>query len=164
MKVAIVYASVHHGNTQRVAEAMAPSLGAALLTVEQALTLDGRALDLLGFGSGIYFGRHHASLLGLVRNLKSIPPNCFLFSTAGIASLAVLWHRSLVQQIRQRGSRVLDQFCCPGWDTVGPLWLFGGLHRGRPNENDLSRAAAFARRLRAKLEPAETRQHPSVRH
>jgi flavodoxin len=156
MHAAIVYVSVHHGNTRRVAEAMAQPLGAALLSVEEALTLDGQALDLVGFGSGIYFGRHHASLFDLVRNLKSMPPRCFVFSTAGIASLAGLWHRSLIQQIRRRGAQVLGQFCCPGWDTVGPLWLFGGLHRRRPNENDLSRAAQFATGLRAKLESVQS--------
>ena len=152
MHTAIVYVSVHHGNTRRIAVAMAEPLGAALLSVEEAMTLDSQALDLIGFGSGIYFGRHHASLLDLVMNLKSLPPRCFVFSTAGISSLSGLWHRSLVRQIRRRGSEVVDQFCCPGWDTVGPLWLFGGLHRRRPDQNDLTRAAQFAKDLRAKLE------------
>jgi flavodoxin len=158
MHTAIVYVSVHHGNTRRVAEAMARPLGASLLSVEEAMALDGQALDLVGFGSGIYFGRHHASLLGLVRNLKSMPARCFVFSTAGIASLASLWHRTLIRQIRRRESEVVGQFCSPGWDTVGPLWLFGGLHRCRPDEKDLSRAAQFARDLRAKFEATNT--HP----
>lgn len=149
---AIVYVSVHHGNTRRVAEAMAEPLGAALLTVEEAMTLDGQALDLVGFGSGIYFGRHHASLFDLVRSLKSMPRRCFVFSTAGISSLASVWHGSLVHQIRGRGSEIVGQFNAPGWDTVGPLWLFGGLHRRRPNESDLSRAALFARNLKAKYD------------
>jgi len=156
MHTAIVYVSVHHGNTRRVAEAMAQTLDAALLTVEEAITLDGQALDLIGFGSGIYFGRHHRSLLDLVMNLKSMPTRCFVFSTAGIASLATLWHRSLVGQIRRRDSEVVGQFCSPGWDTVGPLWLFGGLHRRRPDQNDLTRAAQFAKDLRAKLESMQS--------
>jgi flavodoxin len=148
MHAAIVCVSVHHGNTRRIAEAMAGPLGATLLSVEEAMKLDEQPLDLVGFGSGIYFGRHHASLLDLVRSLKSMPPRCFVFSTAGISSLSKLWHRSLVQQIRCRGSEVIGQFSAPGWDTVGPLWLLGGLHRRRPDENDLSRAAQFATGLR----------------
>ena len=152
MDAAIVYVSLHHGNTRRVAEAMAEPLGAALLSVEEATKQDGQSLDLVGFGSGIYFGRHHSSLVDFVRNMKAMPPRCFVLSTAGISSLAGLWHRTLVQQIRQRNSEVIGQFCAPGWDTVGPLWLFGGLHRRRPDENDLSRAAQFARDIKAKVD------------
>ena len=151
---AIVYASVHHGNTRRIAEAMAGPLGAELLTVEEAMTVDGQALDLVGFGSGIYFGRHHASLFDLVQKWKSMPRRCFVFSTAGISSLSGLWHRSLVRQIRGRGAEVIGQFSAPGWDTVGPLWLVGGLHRRRPDERDLARAGQFARDIKAKYDPA----------
>jgi flavodoxin len=154
VRTAIVSVSVHHGNTRRVAEAMAVPLGAALLSVEEALTADLRTLDLIGLGSGIYFGRHHSSLLRLVQDVQFMPPRCFVFSTAGISSLAGLWHGSLRRRLRQRQSEIVGQFHCPGWDTVGPLWLFGGLHSARPNERDLSRAAEFAEALRTKLEPA----------
>jgi len=151
MPAAIVYVSVHHGNTRRIAAAMAEPLGASLLSVEEAMSLDGQSLDLVGFGSGIYFGRHHASLFELVRKLKSMPRRCFVYSTAGISWLSSVWHRSLVQQIRGRGSEVIGQFNSPGWDTVGPLWLLGGLHRRRPDEGDLLRATQFAREMSAKL-------------
>ena len=133
MPAAIVYVSVHHGNTRRIAAAMAEPLGASLLSVEEAMSLDGQSLDLVGFGSGIYFGRHHASLFELVRKLKSMPRRCFVYSTAGISWLSSVWHRSLVQQIRGRGSEVIGQFNSPGWDTVGPLWLLGGAPVGTPD-------------------------------
>lgn len=152
VRTAIIYASMHHGNTRRLAEALAPPLNATLLTVDEANEIDGSTFDLIGFGSGIYFGRHHALLLDVVRNTKSLPPRSFVFSTAGISSLAFLWHRALIKQIEERGCEVVSQFCCPGWDTVGPLWLLGGLHRRRPNERDLQRAANFARELGAKFE------------
>jgi flavodoxin len=152
MQTAIIYVSVHHGNTRRVAEAMAEPLGAALFSPDEAMALNTQMPDFVGFGSGIYFGRHHALLFEVVRNLKSMPVRSFVISTAGISSLSVLWHRSLIAEIRRRGSEVIGGFCCPGWDTVGPLRLFGGLHRHRPNDDDLSRAAQFARDLRAKLE------------
>jgi flavodoxin len=103
--------------------------------------------DLIGLGSGIYFGRHHASLRDLIRQMPSLPDRAFVFSTAGIASLALVWHKSLIRRLRRRGSEVVGQFCCPGWDTVGPLRLFGGIHTKRPNEDDLRRAANFARSL-----------------
>jgi flavodoxin len=151
MQTAIIYASIHHGNTRRIAEAMAGALGAELLPVEQAAALE-PVPELVGFGSGIYVGRHHELLFEVVRNLTVMPKHSFVFSTAGISSLSSLWHRSLVAELRRGGSEVVGQFCCPGWDTVGPLRLFGGLHRGRPNESDLTRAIQFAHDLRAKIE------------
>jgi flavodoxin len=160
MKTAIVCVSVHHGNTRRVARAMADVLAADMLTVDEAQTLDGSAYDLIGFGSGIYFGRHDASLRNLVRQMPSPPRRAFVFSTAGIASLARIWHKSLIRRLRRRGCHVVGQFCCPGWDTVGPLRLFGGIHTSRPNEDDLRRAAAFARSLIAKSLSPSPREAP----
>jgi flavodoxin len=131
MQTAIIYVSVHHGNTRCIAEAMAGALGAALVPVEQAMALDPMP-EFVGFGSGIYFGRHHGLLFDVVRDLKPTPKRSFVFSTAGISSLSALWHRRLVAELRRGGSDVVGQFCCPGWDTVGPLRVFGGLHRAPP--------------------------------
>jgi flavodoxin len=147
MKAAIVYKSIHHGNTRRVAEAIATVLGAALFTIEEAAKLDASQFDLMGLGSGIYFGRHHHELRRLVAMWPQAPPQSFVISTAGISSLASWWHRSLVRLLRTRGSEVVGEFSCPGFDTFGPLWLIGGLHRGRPDERDLARAIEFAKGL-----------------
>jgi flavodoxin len=153
MKTVVVCLSIHHGNTRRIAEAMAEVLRADVVTVEEAATLDGREYDLIGFGSGIYFCRHHASLRNLVTEMPSLSRRAFVFSTAGIASLAPIWHNSLIRRLRRRGCEIVGQFCCPGWDTVGPLRLFGGLHARRPNKNDLCRAAHFAQTLIDKAGP-----------
>ncbi len=147
MKIAIVYKSIHHSNTRRVAEAMAAALGAEIYTVEKAAALDASQFDVVGLGSGIYFYRHHHELRQLVATWPKVPLKSFVFSTAGISSLSSWWHASLVWLLRRRGSEVIGEFSCPGFDTVGPLWLIGGLHRGRPSEHDLARAAEFARSL-----------------
>ena len=147
MRTAVVYKSIHHGNTRRVAEAMAAALGAELYTVEEAAELDARQFDLVGLGSGIYFYRHHRELRRLVANWPKVPARAFVFSTAGMSSLATWWHGSLVRLLRRRGSEVIGEFSCPGFDTFGPLWLIGGVHRGRPSEQDLARAAKYAKGL-----------------
>jgi flavodoxin len=155
MKTAIVYKSIHHGNTRRVAEAMA-ALGAELYTVEEAATLDASQFDLVGLGSGIYFCRHHHELRRLVATWPTVPRKSFVYSTAGISSLASWWHGSLVRLLRRRGSEVIGEFSCPGFDTFGPLWLIGGLHRGRPSELDLARATEFAKGLLESIAPTRT--------
>ncbi len=147
MKIAIIYKSTHHQNTRRVAEAIAATLQATLITVDEAAEFEGKDFDLVGFGSGIYFGRHHQALRHLAETWPSLPGCSFVFSTAGLPWMASLWHRSLTNALTRRGSKVIGHFCCSGWDTVGPLWLLGGLNRTHPNEQDLARAIRFARSL-----------------
>jgi flavodoxin len=163
VRIAIIYKSIHRGNTRRVAEAMAAALGAELYTVAEAAGLDAGQFDLIGFGSGIYFCRHHHDLRRLVTTWPRVPPKSFVFSTAGISSLASWWHGSLVRLLRRRRSEVVGQFSCPGFDTFGPLWLIGGLHRGRPSEADLARAAEYAQGLLSSERGSVTDETPLPR-
>ena len=144
---AIVYNSFHHGNTASLAAVLAEELSADLFTAEEARSVDGRARELVGIGSGIYFGRHDRSLLRLVDDWDHPPRNVFIFSTAGLPFLSRWQHGALRRRLRRRGCRVVDEFSCRGWDTVGPLWLMGGINRKHPDGADLERLRRFARQL-----------------
>lgn len=144
---AVVYVSVHHQNTRRIAEAIAEQLQADLFTVEEAEGVDFRNYQLVGLGSGIYFGRHHPSLRRFVDTWQKKPEQVFLFSTAGLPFLQWLQHLSLRGRAIRNRLAVVDEFSCRGWDTVGPLWLMGGINRRHPNRNDVDRAREFARQL-----------------
>ncbi len=148
MRVAIIHVSIHHHNTAKIAEAMAASIGAECLTVAHAMERGGEDWDLVGLGSGIFFGSHHRSLLKFADRWQHPPTATFLFSTAGLPSLGWLWHRSLRSILTRRQIPILDEACYPGWDTVGPLRWIGGIQRGRPNSQDLLRAASFAQSVR----------------
>ena len=49
-----------------------------------------------------------------------------------------------------RGFSITGEFSCNGLDTVGPLKLFGGINKGRPNAEDAEDARVFARGLKEK--------------
>lgn len=147
LRTAIICTSPHHGNTRRIAEAIAVTLGAPVLTPEAAADAELASYDLIGFGSGIYYGRHHHNLRRLIDLVPALPRAAFLFSTAGLPWLSPLFHTRLRRRLRRRGCRVVGEFCCAGWDTVGPLALIGGLNRRRPDERDLKRAREFANSL-----------------
>jgi len=146
MKTLIVYTSVHHQNTEKVAKVMAEELGAEVIPVANAKPDMLAPYDLIGFGSGIYFGKHHKTLLQFV---ETLPPatqkRAFVFSTSGDGNMH---HAALKDKLASRGFTVVDEFCCKGWDTVGPLKLFGGINKGRPDENDLAAARAYAQGLK----------------
>jgi len=153
MKSLIVCASKSHGNTRRVADRMAEVLGAEVVDPESVDPAKLREYDLVGFGSGIYFNAVHSRLRRLIRRLPHVDGGrAFTFFTSGGPELPLVgYSRPIRHQLASTGFDVLDSFSCRGLDTVGPLRFIGGVNKGRPNDRDLDRAAAFALRLRERV-------------
>lgn len=104
--------------------------------------------DLVGWGSGIYFARHSEKLREIAGRLAVRPRKAFIFSTAGLPFLSWWFHAALRGVLRYRGCEIVGDFCCGGWDTVGPLKWLGGIERSHPNAKDLERAEDFARSVK----------------
>ena len=148
VRTAIVVTSVHHGNTRSIAGVMAHAMEADVLSAEDAAVSGLGKYDIVGLGSGIYFGRHHSSLLQLAKSVDRIPKLAFVFSTSGLPWLSRLFHWPLRRALTRRGCRVVGEFNCRGWDSVGPLCLVGGINRRHPNDRDVDRAKQFALDMR----------------
>jgi flavodoxin len=149
MKTLIVYTSVHHQNTEKVAKVMAEELEADLVPVGEAQPAMIAAYDLVGFGSGIYFGKHHKTLLQFVETLPTATgKRAFLFSTSGEGGKGR--HAALKEKMVKCGFSIVDEFSCKGWDTWGPMKLVGGINKGRPDGDDFEAARVFARGLKEK--------------
>ncbi len=144
MKTMIIYKSVHHMNTEKVAKVMAETLGARLAQPEEVDPVSLADYDLIGFGSGIYAGKHDKSLLDLVSTLPPQNKAAFVFSTSGTGGNQ---HKVLLEALRQKGFAIKGEFVCAGFDTFGPLRLIGGIKKGHPNAKDLENARAFAKSL-----------------
>ena len=168
MRIVIVQVSIHHHNTAKISEAMAAAIGAQMMSITEAANSPAESWDLLGLGSGIFFGAHHKSLLRFASQLQNPPAASFLYSTAGLPSLGWLWHRSLRQIMARKSIPVLGEACFAGWDTVGPLRWIGGVQRGRPNQHDLDRAARFAKHVVSRMQdfrpdhPTESSERANV--
>ncbi|MGW1094179.1 flavodoxin family protein [Streptomyces sp. NPDC002455] len=149
MKTVIVCASVSHGNTWRVADRMAQVLNAEVVAPEQADLAELAGADLVGFGSGVFYGRLHPRLTGFVRTLPTGPGRAFVFATSGLPEFPPApFARPLVQLLEGKGFKVDGSFSCRALDTWAPFKLVGGINRQRPNAEDLAAAEAFAGRLR----------------
>ena len=151
-KTLVICKSVHHNNTARVAHTIADVLGAVVVTPEEVPYTSLDDYDLIGFGSGVYYGSFHEALWNWVRGLpvQRLPQKpAFVFSTSGLSCLWKLWHGPFKQELAQKGFDIIGEFHCRGFDAWGPLWLVGGINRRHPDERDLSRAAEFARRIQA---------------
>jgi len=150
MKTLIICKSIHHGNTQKVAEVIADVLEAKLVKPEELDINTVVEYDLVGFGSGIYYGKHHRDLLSVVDSLFSVKnKKAFIFSTSGTGEKNIKRnHRLIKEKLVVRGFTIAGEFSCRGWDTFGLLKLIGGINKGRPDEQDLKRAEDFARHLK----------------
>jgi len=140
MKALIIYISVHHGNTERVAKVMANILDADLLQMKQVDASVLEQYDLIGFGSGIYFGKHHKSLLDFVDMLPMLRnKKAFIFSTSGLRKIQFIhnFDKPLKEKLQRKGFDIIGEFSCRGLDTYRATKLVGGVNKGRPNAEDL---------------------------
>lgn len=147
MKTLIVCESWHHGNTKKIADVMAAVLHAEVIRRDDVNIEALADFDLIGFGSGIYGGRHDRKLITLIENMPPMDKNVFIFSTYGIYMKS--YHNLIKKKLAEKSCKVIGEFSCPGLDTNGPLRFIGGIAKGRPNEQDLQHAEEFAKTLRA---------------
>ncbi len=156
----LVCTSIHHHNTSAVADAMAEVLHAEVVVPERCPYERLRDRPLLGIGSGVYYGRVHPSVMQWVDGMPAgvgSPLRVFVFTTSGLPVLSPLWHWPVKQALSRKGTRLVGEFSCRGFDTWGPLWLAGGLNRHHPDARDLARARLFAEAMaRHRLDPGET--------
>ena len=59
-------------------------------------------------------------------------------------------HSLLREKLQSKGYMIVDEFSCKGFNTNSFLKLFGGMNKGRPNDEDLKHAEEFAQNLKQK--------------
>ena len=150
MKTLIIYLSICHKNTEKIAKAMAEVLQADLKKPSEVDVDDLVDYDLIGFGSGIFFMKHHKSLLDLADKLSEVKNGkAFIFSTSGLNLKK--FYKALQNKLENKGFDIIGEFGCYGWDTWGPFKSIGGIRKGRPNEKDVEGAIDFANGLKSKI-------------
>ena len=143
MRKAIVYASVHHGNTEKLVKGIAATCQVNLIDAVKQSDADLSSYDMIGFASGIYFSKFHQSLLGFAE--KNLPGDkkVFLICTYGGSAN----FKSIEQILNKKHAGVVGKFGCKGYDTFGPFKLVGGIAKGHPDEEDMKNAVDFVKRL-----------------
>ncbi len=134
MKVAVRYYT-KTGNTRRLAEAVAEAVGAKALPISTPVT---EPVDVLFLGNSYYAFSIDPEVRDFVRSLdKSKVGRIVNFGSAAMLN-------STYKKVKAEADRVgipMDEreFHCKG--------EFKGIHKGRPNEEDLQAAAEFARNI-----------------
>ena len=115
--------------------------------------------DLVGFGSGIDSGKHYSELLDFADLLPQVADKqAFIFSTSGVSNETYKSkiHSLLREKLQSKGYTIVDEFNCKGFNTNSFLKFFGGMNKGRPNDEDLKLAEEFAQRLKQSIQNSKT--------
>ena len=134
MKVAVRYYT-KTGNTEKLANAVAEAVGVKALPISKPLD---EPVDILFLGNSYYAFSIDPEVRDYIRSLDSTKVKRIVnFGSA--AMLNSTW-KKVKAEADKVGIKMDDrEFHCKG--------EFKGLHKGRPNEDDLKKAAAFARKI-----------------
>lgn len=127
---------------------MGKTIGAKVVATDKVSLKDFNDYNIFGFGSGIFFGRHHQKLFEVVKKLPKFEnKKAFIFSTSGWPFFGEIFHRPLKNLLCQKGFKIIGEFNCPGFDTFGPLKIIGGINKDRPNKKDIFKSRLFIKKL-----------------
>ena len=135
MKAAVRYYT-KTGNTKRLAEAMADALGVQALPISEPIT---EKVDVLLLGNSYYAFSIDPEVRAFVRSLdKNMVGRIVNFGSAALLNST---YKKVKAEADKAGIPMDEkEFHCKG--------EFKGMHKGRPNDEDLAAAAAFAKSLK----------------
>jgi flavodoxin len=141
LKVLIIYHSEHHGNTKKIAEAMAEKISADILKAADVNLNKFEGYDIVGFGSGVYNGKLHKELSEILSKLSQQDgKKAFIFSTAGSKTYGPMANEQFRLMLEEKGFKIVGEFFCLGFDTA---LTREGINKGRPNKQDFKDAEDF---------------------
>jgi len=141
MKTAIVYVSMHHGNTKKLVDAIAEKHDVTVIDGIRERDFDLAPFDRIGFASGVAFGRFYPQILKIMEEKLPEGKDVFFLCTYGVKAERYAHAARKIAEARR--AKILGEFGCRGYDTFGPFKLVGGISKGHPDENDLRNAVAF---------------------
>lgn len=144
MKCIIVTASVHHGNTKKIVDAIAKEFDVEVVDATSVKEKDLTEYDLIGFASGVYGFNLHKAIIEFAT--KNLPDNkkIFLISTSAMNKD---FSQSFMDAIAEKHPEVVGKFSCHGYNTFGPFKLVGGTSKGHPDEKDIANAIDFYKEM-----------------
>lgn len=146
MKTAIVFASMHHGNTKKLLDEIAKCDPEVMLidTIKEKET-DLSGFDRIGIASGVAFSKYYPEMLAFLEKNLPRSKEVFFMHTAG--DPRENQNAAAKKIAEERDCKLLGTYFCKGFDTFGPFKLIGGIAKGHPNESELAGAVLFYKNL-----------------
>ena len=146
VKTAIIYTSRHHGNTRKLVEAIADKYDIIQIDATKQQQADLSEFDLIGFASGIDFGKFYEPVEQfLINNLPMGKRVFFLYTCAKINKRFI---ETIREKAKNKNAVIAGEYGCKGFNTYGPWRLIGGMNKDHPNEIEINEAVRFYESLR----------------
>ena len=140
MRTAIIYASMHHGNTYKLVEAIKNKYGITVFDATKEAEIDLSGYDIIGFASGIAFGKFYPQINRIAESCLPEGKKIFFLYTCGNKGS---YTKNIRKIVSGKSCDILGTYGCQGWDTYGPLKLVCGINKCNPTEDEISAAVAF---------------------
>ena len=140
-KIAIIYVSRHHGNTERLLSEAAAGMDIELIPLSILGERDLCVYEAVGLASGIYGFELDQELTGFALGGAALPKKLFVIYTSGMGRDS--FGTSFIKKLEASGHEVLGHYQCKGFDTFGPFKLIGGLAKGHPDQADIEGCRSF---------------------
>ena len=140
-KIAIIYASTHHGSTKKLVDAISEKYDITQIDATNQEKADLSQFDMIGFASGIDFGKFYTSVEEFMVN--NLPENKKIFFLYTCAKTSERFTKSVKEKALEKDAIVMGEYGCKGYNTYGPWKLIGGMNKNHPNKNDLDGAVQF---------------------
>lgn len=140
-KAVIVYASTHHGNTRKLVDAVSREFAVELIDATVQPQADLSEYDLIGFASGICFGKFYTPVEQFLK--ENLPENKCVFFLYTCAKCSCRFTESIRKEAQKKEAILLGEYGCRGYNTYGPWKLIGGMNKKRPGKTELEAALRF---------------------
>ena len=149
MKSIIIYASHHHGNTEKLVKAIKDKYGVELANAEEIKEINLDNYDLIGFASGIDFSKFYPSV---IRIAEKIPAGKKVYAVYTCAMDKKSYGEQIKDIAEKKGCTFLGKFGCKGYNTYGPWKIVGGMNRKHPTSKEIDDALQFYHNVCTKAE------------
>lgn len=144
MKTLILCYSYHHCNTRKLVDAIAARFQVDIADLAEEPLPDMAGYDCIGFASGIYNYAFHNTIMKAAAEIPAGKRAFFLY-TCGDMSRS---HTGAIRRtLEKRGTRILGEYGCYGFDTAPLFKSMGGIRKGHPNAEEIAGAAAFYEKI-----------------
>ena len=144
-RAVIVYASKHHGNTYKLAKAISDKYEVAMIDAMKETYVDIQEYNLIGFASGIDFGKFYLEIENFARENLPLQKEVFFLYTCAMDREG--FTDSIKEIALKKDAVILGEYGCRGYNTYGPWKLIGGMNKSHPTENELQKCVNFYEKL-----------------
>ena len=144
-KTVIVYASKHHGNTFKLIKAISDKYEIAIIDATKETHIDLQEYDIIGFASGIDFGKFYLEIENFARENLPFQKEVFFLYTCAMDREG--FTDSIKEIALEKDAVILGAYGCRGYNTYGPWKLIGGMNKSHPTKNEKQECVNFYEKL-----------------